>query len=208
MENFKKRCKLFENLSRNDITKIKSSTNYSLCHSFNYDSNINKNTKLVIVGTLTPKKGRAVGYFYSSPTNRMFEILDSYFLSKNQQSNLKTIKSQLIKNPHDKNVIQQLKNELHKHQIALLDVIDYTVASDLTASDDEIIKFNLDYKTFETIKNRNIIFVCNSRNAEFALNIISNKLNKNFQIDFAPQIWRKSKQAIQQRWNDILSKYL
>lgn len=205
---FKSRCQLFSNLSKDDIAKIEVPKDYSFCTSFNHNTNLSDNTKIVIVGTLTPKRGREMGFYYSSPTNHMLDILDTYFLEKHINTNLKTIKNKLIKSPKNNEVIQELKSELTRLGIALLDVVDTAIASDLVASDDEILYFNLDYNAFNNIPNSNLVFICNSRNAECALNIIAKNINKNFTIDFAPQIWRKSKQAIQQRWNTVLDKYL
>lgn len=205
---FKSRCKLFSNLSKDDISKIKVPKGYSFCASFNHNTNLSDNTKIVIVGTLTPKRGREIGFYYSSPTNHMLDILDTYFLEKHINTNLKTIKNKLIKNPKSGEIIEELKSELNRLNIALLDVVDTSIASDLVASDDEILYFNLDYATFSNISNTNLIFICNSRNAEYAFKIIAKNINKNFTIDFAPQIWRKSKQAIQHRWNIVLDKYL
>lgn len=202
---FKTRCKKFQD-NAIDIKSNKPPIGYEICHSFNCDTNIDDNTKVVIVGTLTPKKGRQNGYFYSSPSNRMFEILDTYFKSKNIDSNLIYIKKQLLKNPNNQHIINQLKMELSKLHIALLDVIDTAIASTTNANDDEIIDFNLDYTTFQKYSNMKMVYICNSRNAEYALNIISEYNHQKMKIDFAPQIWRKSKTAIQERWNIVLEK--
>lgn len=180
---------------------------YELCTSFNQNSNFNENTKVIIVGTLTPKKGRDNGYFYSSPSNRMLEILDAYFLSKNRPSNLLSIKNELIKNPKDTAIIEKLKSELSKNNIALLDVIKTAIASTITASDDEIIEFDLDFETFAKLKNQNVIYICNSLNAQYALEIIAKNNHQDMKIDYAPQIWRRTKQIIQNRWNEVLNKY-
>lgn len=203
---FKTRCKKFQNNIVSDIKSTTPPTGYEICHSFNYISNITNHTRVVIVGTLTPKKGRQNGYFYTSPANRMFEILDTYFKSKNKDSNLISIKKQLLLNPNDDTIIESLKTELSKNGVALLDVVDHAIASTANASDDEIINFNLDFHTFKKIINEKIVYICNSRNAEYALNIISKHNHQNMQIDFAPQIWRKSKKAIQDRWNELLDK--
>lgn len=203
---FKTRCKKFQNKTSIDINSSTTPIGYEICHSFNNDTNIDTNTKVVIVGTLTPKKGRTNGYFYSSPSNRMFEILDTYFKSKNIDSNLVSIKKRLLENPNNQDIINLLNRELVKLHIALLDVVDTAIASTTNASDDEIIDFNLDYATFQKYSNMEIVYICNSRNAEYALNIIAEHNHQKMKIDFAPQIWRKSKTAIQDRWNIVLEK--
>lgn len=205
---FKTRCKKFVNNTPQMVQRSCVLQDYELCSSFNFNTNIDESTKVVIVGTLTPYRGRQNGFFYSSPTNRMFEILDAYLSQINKPSNLLELKKQLINNPKNCNIIDKLKAELSKNNIALLDVINSAVASKITASDDEIVYFDLDYDAFARLKDKNIVFVCNSRNAECALQIISKHNNQDMKIDFAPQIWRKSKQAIQEKWNEVLNKYL
>jgi len=153
-------------------------------------------------------KGRDNGFFYSSPANPMFEILDTFFESINIQTNFVKIKNKLIKNPNCEKYINELQTELLKHKITLIDVVENAIASNIIASDDEIICFNLDYNTFAKFNNRDIVFVCNSRNAEYALKLIAKHNNQSVKIEFAPQIWRKSKQLKQQRWNDVLKKYV
>lgn len=206
-KNFKLRCKEFQNFTKEDVLKISSPKNYVHCTSFNRNSFFDEHTKVVICGTLTPQKGRDNGFFYSSPANSMFEILDSYFKSTNTQTNFVDIKNKIIKNPNCEKYINELQTELLKHKIALIDVVENAIASNIIASDDEIICFNLDYCTFAKV-NKNVVYVCNSRNAEYALKLIAKHNNQSMKIEFAPQIWRKSKQLKQQRWNDVLKKYL
>ena len=207
-KNFKSRCKAFQNFTKEDVLKISSPQNYVHCTSFNNNSIFDEHTKVVICGTLTPQKGRVNGFFYLSPANPMFEILDSFFKSINVKTDFVKIKNKLIKNPNCEKYINELQAELLKHKIALMDVVENAIASNKIASDDEIICFNLDYNTFAKFNNRDIVFVCNSRNAEYALKLIAKHNNQSMKIEFAPQIWRKSKQLKQQRWNDVLKKYL
>lgn len=204
---FISRCKKIANKKESIDEQTFVPIGYERCTSFNNISNFDENTKIIIVGTLTPKKGRDNGYFYSSPTNRMLEILDTYFLSKNKQSKLLAIKNKLIQNPQDKSIIEELKKELTKNNLAFLDVVKTAIASSTTASDDEIIEFDLDYETFAKLKNQNVVYICNSLNAEYALNIIAKNNNQDMKIDYAPQIWRRTKQIIQNRWNEVLNKY-
>ena len=76
MSNFSKNVKKFKNYDKNDVNTYFScvSTNKLLERdkSFNYNhSSINENTKVIIVGTYTPKNGRDNGYYYSSQKNEM-----------------------------------------------------------------------------------------------------------------------------------------
>ena len=62
-------------------------------HSFNKDYHlVNPNTKVIIVGTITPPKGRLVngGFYYMSEQNRMYDILDAYYKAVNKSSSFKT----------------------------------------------------------------------------------------------------------------------
>ena len=106
-------------------------------------------------------------------------------------------------------VVNKIKEELNKNNIALLDVIDNAVSPINSASDDMIECFNLDYNTFKQIKQfSDLTFVCNSRNAEYALKLIKKIVGLSNNIDYAPQIWRTKRSKKQQRWNDVLAKYL
>lgn len=164
-------------------------------------SKIDNTIKAIIVGTYTPFKGRENGYFYSSPTNSMYEILDTYF----GNSQFVKLKQELPKKPKDNAIINSIKDELYKNHIALLDVVDCAVSSKVSASDDSISCFNLDYDSFKSIPD-DVVFICNSRNAESALKQIV-KVNKlKNRIEYSPQILWKKKAVKQQIWNNVLKK--
>ena len=51
-------------------------------HSFNRDYHlVTTNTKVIIVGTITSPQGRGLNkdFFYMSPNNPMYRIIDNYF---------------------------------------------------------------------------------------------------------------------------------
>lgn len=176
----------------------------SLDRSYNCNhSKIDNSIRVIIVGTYTPIKGRENGYYYSAPKNSMYEILDTYF----KVSNFVNLKNDLLLSPKDKIVIDKIKAELRKRHISLLDVLDYAVSSNTSASDDKITCFNLDYNTFKNIPE-NVVFVANSRNAEKALKQIKKVNDLKNTIDYAPQILWKKKDIKQKRWDDVLQKYL
>lgn len=210
IKTFKKNLNEFYNNSQDDIIRYSNKNNKKFSNSFNYNHpEINEDTKVIIVGTFTPKNGRDNGYFYSSKRNEMYKILDTFFNEvKNIKTNFSEIKNQIVLSPKNENKINELKLQLKKYNIALLDVIDLAVSPDDSASDDDIEMFNLDYNTFKKYNNSKAVFICNSRNAESALNYIIQKNNSNIKTDYAPQIWRTSRQKRQLKWNEVLIKYL
>ena len=55
-------------------------------HSFNKDFHLVDNTtKVIVVGTITSPQGRGTnkGFYYMSPYNPMYRILDAYFKTTN-----------------------------------------------------------------------------------------------------------------------------
>lgn len=137
MPNFKRRVNKFINYTESDVHRYdatNNSTDVSFDRSFNCETVANKNTKLVIVGTYTPKMGRENGYYYcSSRKNNMYHIIDNYF---GLNGELLERKEYLLKHPKDANSINEIKNILSELQIAFIDVIDYAVSSNNNASDD------------------------------------------------------------------------
>lgn len=212
MSNFYKRCVEFENFTADNV-KIKAQQllksqelqDYCLCKSFNEKSNISSQTKAVIVGTLTPQRGRNNGYFYSSPTNNLLKYIDNYFDAEN--SPLTKLKDKLNSNPADENILKEINKTLDSLHVAFLDVVGTAVASKSNASDNEILCFNLDYDAFKNIDTNNVTFICNSHASEFALKQIAKHNNQKITIDYAPQIWRcKTLEQIQARWTSALDK--
>lgn len=183
------------------INKSNIPQNYEYCKSFNEDHAIDENTKVIIVGTLTPHDGRQNGYFYSARKNPTYGILDDYF----GQNKFLELKSKLISNPQDKNVIKKIKKELQNKHIAFLDVVKEAISPILSPADDDIDSLILDYGSFRNI-NTNIVFICNSLAAEYALCKIQKKNNTTNTILYAPQIARIKKEDKQSRWKNVLDK--
>ena len=204
MPNFKRRVNKFINYTESDVHRYdatNNSTDVSLGRSFNYETVANENTKLVIVGTYTPKKGRENGYYYcSSRKNNMYHIIDNYF---GLNGELLERKEYLLKHPKDANSINEIKNILKELQIAFIDVVDYAVSSNRSASDDAIDCFCLDRDIFCKV-NDNAIIICNSRNSEYAYEaMFSNKSPK-----YAPQQWLyKPYEDIYNKWEGVLDEY-
>ena len=122
-------------------------------HSFNKDYHLVSNTtKVIIVGTITSPKGRDKGFYYMSPSNPMYRILDAYFKDTNFVKNKKE--------GHVNSIIDELKEK----GVAFLDVIESCSNPKNSSSDDDLEDIKLDYEAFKDI-NENIVLLANSKNA-------------------------------------------
>ncbi len=124
-------------------------------HSFNKDYHLaNNTTKVIIVGTITSPQGRGINkdFYYMSPYNPMYHILDNYFKTTN-----------FVKNKKEGN-IKELIKELKEKGIAFLDVIKSCNNLNNSSLDDDLIDIELDYETFKDI-DENIVMLANSKNA-------------------------------------------
>jgi len=194
--------------------------NCELAKSFNYlDFNrdyksenkavANENTELLIVGTLSPHKGRKNGYYYSADGNDQLEILEKCIELtipneyKNKESELNGLvdyKNNLVKNPKNTTTINAIEGILNENHIAFIDVIKCAVTPINSASDNKIKCFCLDreafIKFFKTNKGKASI-VFNSRNAEIAF-------LKMFNFGYAPQILYKDRETKYNCWKKEL----
>lgn len=200
---FQKNVELFKNNTPYDVERYAKINNKSnlLGVSFNSQTCANKDTKLVIVGTYTPKKGRENGYFYtSSRVNYTYRIIDDYF---GLNGELTSKKEYLSEHKKDAQTIIEIKNILTSLNIAFIDVIDFAISPDDCANDDEIEYFCLDNKTFNVVNDKTI-FVCNSRNSEYAFKtMFPSKI-----CEYATQKrQRKSYDWHYNNWEIVLDKY-
>lgn len=222
---FQKNVDKYANYTLADIQNNANMIGTTAERSFNYDNVITSKTKAIIVGTFTPISGRNNGYFYTSCKekgkrgngNQLYKIIDSHF-----GTCLDELKEKLNLNKKDQVIINQIKNELKSINIAFLDVIDCAASRNLNASDDEIEYFNLDYNSFNNLLNpignriteentlpklNDVVFICNSRNSQYALeNYIYKDINVN--IEYAPQIsYTLRLEEKQKIWDDIFNRY-
>ncbi len=183
-----------KNLTRTTLDFSKITTGTSYCKSFNtlVSLKLLQNATHIIVGTLTPKNGRDVGYFYCSDSanQRQFSILDSW---KEDGESLNQKRKALIQSPNNKKIIESINKILFRRRLAFLDVIKEAIAPDNDPSDDSIIEYILDKEIFlNTYKNNpNIVFIANSKNAQVALDFIFE--DKKPQIRLIPQTPRSVK---------------
>lgn len=159
---------------------------YEYCESFNKLSMKlirNNDIRYLIVGTLTPPKGRKNGYFYTASKNKMFRYIDLSFsdgLYLEQQKN----------NPA---VIEKI---LRKRHVAFFDVVSEAIVLKGSSRDDDILSYTLDYNRFKAIflKNPNIKIAVNSKNAEAGFKQICNELKIHIKYELIPQnIWGYSR---------------
>ena len=131
-------------------------------HSFNKDYHlVGETTKVVIVGTITSPQGRGTNkdFYYMSPYNPMYRIIDNYF------------NSSLVKYKKEGN-IPSIIEELNRLGIAFLDVIESCSNPKNSSLDDDLEDIKLDYEAFKNI-DENIVLIANSKNAFGALQKIA-----------------------------------
>lgn len=119
---------------------------------------INDDTKVVIVGTITSPQGRGVNksFYYMSPYNPMYRIIDAYFKSSN-----------FVKYKKEGNV-SKIIEELKEKKIAFLDVVESCSNKKNSSLDDDLEDIKLDYDSFKDI-DEHIVLIANSKNAYGAL---------------------------------------
>ena len=129
---------------------------------------VNETTKVVIVGTITSPQGRGHNkdFYYMSPYNPMYRILDTYFHQIGQSSNF-------LNNKKAGNITAIIE-ELQQKKIAFVDVIKSCSNPKNSSLDDDLIDIKLDYEAFKGL-NENVILLANSKNAYNALLIIAKK---------------------------------
>ena len=128
-------------------------------HSFNKDYHlVSPHTKVIIVGTITSPQGRGLNkdFYYMSPYNSMYRIIDNYFKTSN-----------LVKYKKEGDIPSIIK-ELDNLGIAFIDVIDSCSNPKNSSLDDDLEDIKLDYEAFKDI-NENVILLANSKNAFGAL---------------------------------------
>ena len=164
--------------------------------SFNSDYHlVREDTKVIIVGTITSPQGRGPNkdFYYMSPYNPMYRIIDAYFNAIGKPSNL-------VKNKKAGN-IPLIIEELKEKKIAFLDVVESCSNSKNSSSDDDLEDIKLDYEAFKGI-NENVVLLANSKNAYNALLKIAehNQLKNEIKYVYGFRFYK------QVGWNNALKK--
>ena len=98
----------------------------------------NKNSKVLILGTIPSIKSREIGFYYGNPKNRFWKTLSKVFEEEVGESKREKI------------------NFLLKHNIALFDVLK---SCDISSSSDNTIKNPIPNNLNKIIKNSNIKYI-------------------------------------------------
>ena len=160
-------------LSCKEISSLKINNGYEKVESYNMENCVTENTKIIIVGTITPPK--ASGYFYTSPYNCIYGYIDSV-----RKTSLKDLKKSLKIDTINKNKIIDI---LKKEGIAFLDIMKCVIRKKGSSADADIQNFSLDFEIFKkvfcemTICNK-VKIICNSRLAEMGYKKIKEELKK------------------------------
>lgn len=173
-------------IEHSEIEKLDNSVlntlNIEKADSFNNYSTIDEQeTKLVIVGTITPWNGKNLGYFYTSGRNKVYRILDDFFnLSGTQDSfvNLKKKLKATNNNSKKADIVNLVKENLKNRKIAFVDVIKTAIREKNNSNDDKIILYSLDLDTFKKCENVEK-FICTSKNTASCLTNIFDNLGFN-----------------------------
>ena len=178
--------------------------------SFNKGTTLDSNTKLVIVGTLTPP---TTNYFYCAPRNKIYGFIDKALdeLEYKDDARLKALKKGLSQDKYNvllpdeiiKERVIEIKKILKKHGIAFLDVMENAIRKNNISHDDNNIEFfTLAIDDFKKIDSTATI-IANSRLAEKCVGLMNLGINTRYlpQISFKKGIkeeWIKTiKEAIQ-----------
>lgn len=131
-------------------------------YSFNSQSNLDKNTKILIVGTFTSPLGIYNGYFYGAQRNCVYKRLDELF---NTGNIFQTLKKRLIETNNKKEVVEQINKELSERNIAFFDVVEECkrkIPCSPYDKDLEVIRFALDTFKEKSCSLKFIIFTSNT----------------------------------------------
>ena len=154
---------------------------------------VTPHTKAIIVGTITSPQGRGLNkdFFYMSPNNPMYRIIDNYFKTSN-----------FVKYKKEGDIPSIIK-ELNKLGIAFIDVIESCNNPKNSSLDDDLIDIKLDYESFKDI-DENIVLLANSRNAFGAVLKIAehNHLKNKIEYVYGFRFYK------QEDWNQAFKNYI
>lgn len=158
---------------------------YECVSSFNSQHCVMAETKIIIVGTITPPKGTNCGYFYTAPRNNIYGYIDAA-----RGTNLKELKNKLngsnLIDLQKTQIVDEIKDVLRKQRIAFLDIMDKAVRKQNSHKDSDIAAYTLDKSTFQNIP-RGAKIICNSRLAEAGFKQIQKDLGCNLSYKYLSQ---------------------
>lgn len=146
---------------------------FSLDCSFNQETTLNEETKLVIVGTITPPNTK---YFYCSYYNFIYGYIDEALKLSGSENSLKKlkyglskvdnrkIKIELLSPTEIKSRVDKIKSILKTNKIAFLDTMDKVIRKRNSPYDKDILYYSVDYKSLEELKKlKNVTVIANSK---------------------------------------------
>lgn len=148
-----------------------------IVESMNCKNCVTKDTKLIIVGTITPPDGQNSGYFYTAPRNRLYGYLDEALGTKLK---LKKLALYGASDADKQKIIEEIKQELVANNIAFLDVIKKAIhksGQEDSCYDNDIEYYCLDYQSFQDLPDK-VFFICNSKMAQECFEEICKEINR------------------------------
>ena len=146
---------------------------FSLESSFNQETTLNEETKLVIVGTITPPDTK---YFYCSYYNFIYGYIDEALKLSGSENSLKKLKYGLSRVDNDririellspteiKSRVDKIKSILKTNKIAFLDTMDKVIRRRNSPYDKDILYYSVDYENLKQLKNfKNVTVIANSK---------------------------------------------
>ena len=146
---------------------------FSLDCSFNKETTLNKDAKLVIVGTITPPNTK---YFYCSYYNRIYGYIDEALQLSGSKNSLKTLKLglsevnnkkiaiDLLNDTIIKSKVDEIKSILRAKKIAFLDTMFRVIRKSNSSYDKDILYYSVDYAKLERLKQlKNVTVIANSK---------------------------------------------
>lgn len=176
-----------------DLQKRNLEDGFEVVRSCNDNNCVQEDTKVIIVGTLTPPEG--AGYFYTAPRNKIYGYLDQSL----ENTDLKVQKKRLLEQPNNKEIIDNIKQTLMDNKIAFLDVIEYAIRKDNSPADKDIKYYTLDTEVFT--KNTKAKYICNSIMARNCFLEICKTLN--LELNY---IYLSQRHATKKEWIDEIRK--
>lgn len=146
---------------------------FSLDCSFNKETTLNKDAKLVIVGTITPPNTK---YFYCSYYNRIYGYIDEALQLSGTEDSLKMLKLglsevnnnriaiDLLNDTIIKSRVDKIKSILKAKKIAFLDTMSRVIRERNSPYDKDILYYSVDYANLEQLKKlKNVTVIANSK---------------------------------------------
>lgn len=146
---------------------------FSLDCSFNKETTLNEDTKLVIVGTITPPNTK---YFYCSYYNRIYGYIDEALELSGSEKSLKMLKLglsevnneritiKLLDDAEIESRVDKIKSILKTNKIAFLDTMSRVIRRRNSPYDKDILYYSIDYANLKRLnKYKNVTVIANSK---------------------------------------------